>query len=182
MLSASSRILQVILAGLEERDGLTFDETEDLKRDLGMLLHRERMQIASIEIDRSEQILAYMLRPAIDECLNFWFGKSEQTDQEIWNRFGVEVGLASRGDYDHWALDIEHPRLLVALVIRSINSPAVCTGKRPRCTHATRTAGRSWAAGRPTGVAARLSTYRTHFSLFGPYALRGPRGPAPLHA
>jgi hypothetical protein len=41
--------LQVILAGLEEREGLTFDETEDLRRDLGMLLHRERMQIASVE-------------------------------------------------------------------------------------------------------------------------------------
>jgi alkyl hydroperoxide reductase subunit AhpC/uncharacterized protein (DUF924 family) len=109
--------LQVILAGLEERDVLTFDETEDLRRDLRTLLHRERMQIAGVEIDKAEQILAYMLRPAIDECLTLWFGKSEQTDQEIWNRFGVEVGLASRGDYDHWALDVEHPRLLVALVI-----------------------------------------------------------------
>jgi thioredoxin-dependent peroxiredoxin len=109
--------LQVILAGLEERAALTFDETEDLRRDLRMLLHRERMQIASVEIDKADQILAYMLRPAFEECLNLWFGKSEQTDQEIWNRFGVEVALASRGDYDHWALDIEHPRLLVALVI-----------------------------------------------------------------
>jgi thioredoxin-dependent peroxiredoxin len=109
--------LQVILAGLEEREGLTFDETEDLRRDLGMLLHRERMQIASVETDKAEQILAYMLRPAMDECLLLWFGKSELTDQEIWNRFGVEVGLASRGDYDHWALDVENPRLLVALVI-----------------------------------------------------------------
>ena len=109
--------LLVILAGLEERDVLTFDETEDLRRDLRTLLHRERMQIAGVEIDKAEQILAYMLRPAIDECLTLWFGKSEQTDQEIWNRFGVEVGLASRGDYDHWALDVGHPRLLVALVI-----------------------------------------------------------------
>ena len=58
-----------------------------------------------------------MLRPSIEECLNLWFGKSEQTDQEIWNRFGADVALASRGHYDHWALDVEHPRLLVALVI-----------------------------------------------------------------
>ena len=58
-----------------------------------------------------------MLRPDIEECLNLWFGKSEQTDQEIWNRFGADVALASRGHYDHWALDVEHPRLLVALVI-----------------------------------------------------------------
>jgi alkyl hydroperoxide reductase subunit AhpC/uncharacterized protein (DUF924 family) len=109
--------LQVILAGLEERGTLTFDETEDLRRDLGMLLHRERMQIAGAETDKAEQVLGYMIRPSIEDCLNLWFGKSEQTDQEIWNRFGVEVALASRGDYDHWALDIEHPRLLVALVI-----------------------------------------------------------------
>lgn len=109
--------LQVILAGLEERGALTFDETEDLRRDLRMLLHRERMQIVSAETDKAEQVLAYMIRPSIEDCLALWFGKSEQTDQDIWNRFGVEVALASRGDYDHWALDVEHPRLLVALVI-----------------------------------------------------------------
>jgi Bacterial protein of unknown function (DUF924) len=109
--------LQVILAGLEERGALTFDETEDLRRDLRTLLHRERMQVASAEIDKAEQVLAYVIRPGIEDCLNPWFGKTEQTDQEIWNRFGVEVALASRGHYDHWALDVEHPRLLVALVI-----------------------------------------------------------------
>ena len=27
------------------------------------------------------------------------------------------MALASRGHYDHWALNVEHPRLLVALVI-----------------------------------------------------------------
>ena len=58
-----------------------------------------------------------MLRPSIEECLNLWFGKSEQTDQEISQRFGVDVALASKGQYDHWALDVDHPRLLVALVI-----------------------------------------------------------------
>src|SRR4030095_13275216 len=69
------------------------------------------------EIDKAELILQYMLRPSIEECLSLWFGKSEQTDQEIWNRFGADVALASKGHYDHWALDAEHPRLLVALVI-----------------------------------------------------------------
>ncbi|HEY1779625.1 MAG TPA: DUF924 family protein [Roseiarcus sp.] len=109
--------LQVILAGLEERMALTLDETEDLRRDLGMLLHRERMQIARAEVDKAEQILGYMVRPSFEDCLSLWFGKSEHTDQEIWNQFGIEVALAARGDYDHWALDIEHPRFLVALVI-----------------------------------------------------------------
>ncbi|HEY3620992.1 MAG TPA: DUF924 family protein [Roseiarcus sp.] len=35
-------------------------------------------------------------------------------------RFGADSGwvaLASRGNYDHWALDVENPRFLVALVI-----------------------------------------------------------------
>jgi thioredoxin-dependent peroxiredoxin len=58
-----------------------------------------------------------MMRPKIEDCLNLWFGKSERTDQEIWTQFGAEVALASGGHYDHWALDVEHPRLLVALVI-----------------------------------------------------------------
>src|SRR6266480_1285794 len=109
--------LQVILAGLDERDGLTGADMEVLRRDLRMLLRQECIQIAAAEIDNAERILGYMLRPNIEECLNLWFGKSEQTDQEIWSRFGADVALASRGHYDHWALAVEHPRLLVALVI-----------------------------------------------------------------
>jgi alkyl hydroperoxide reductase subunit AhpC/uncharacterized protein (DUF924 family)/CRP-like cAMP-binding protein len=109
--------LQVILAGLEERDTLSGADLEGLQRELSMLLSIDRVQIASAEIDKSEQVLQYMLRPSIGECLNLWFGKSEQTDQDILNRFGADVALASRGQYDHWALNVEHPRLLVALVI-----------------------------------------------------------------
>ena len=109
--------LQVILAGLDERDVLSGADTEALRRELRMLLQLERMQIATAESDKAEQVLQYMLRPGIEECLKLWFGKSEETDQEIWNQFGADVALASRGHYDHWALDAEHPRLLVALVI-----------------------------------------------------------------
>jgi len=109
--------LQVILAGLDERDALSREDIEALRREMRMLLKLEGIQIATAEIDKAEQVLEYMLRPSIEECLNLWFGKSEQTDQEIWNRFGADVALASRGHYDHWALDVEHPRLLVALVI-----------------------------------------------------------------
>jgi alkyl hydroperoxide reductase subunit AhpC/uncharacterized protein (DUF924 family) len=109
--------LQVILAGLEERDALGGADLEGLERELRMLLQIDRIQIATAEIEKAEQVLQYMLRPNIEECLNLWFGKSEQTDQDILNRFGTDVVLASRGQYDHWALNVEHPRLLVALVI-----------------------------------------------------------------
>jgi alkyl hydroperoxide reductase subunit AhpC/uncharacterized protein (DUF924 family) len=109
--------LEVILGGLDDRDSLSATDTEALRRDLRILLRQERIQIAAAEIEKAEQILNYMLRPDIEECLKLWFGKSEQTDHEIWNRFGADVALSSRGHYDHWALDIEHPRLLVALVI-----------------------------------------------------------------
>jgi alkyl hydroperoxide reductase subunit AhpC/uncharacterized protein (DUF924 family)/CRP-like cAMP-binding protein len=109
--------LQIILAGLEGRDALSGADLEDLERELRMLLHIDRIQIATAEIDKAEQVLQYMLRPNIEECLNLWFGKSEQTDRDIFSRFGADVALASRGHYDHWALNVEHPRLLVALVI-----------------------------------------------------------------
>jgi alkyl hydroperoxide reductase subunit AhpC/uncharacterized protein (DUF924 family) len=111
------RSLQVILAGLEERDALSGADIEALRREMRMLLQLEGIQIATAEIEKAEQVLQYMLRPSIEDCLHLWFGKSEQTDQEIWNNFGADVALASRGHYDHWALDVEHPRLLVALVI-----------------------------------------------------------------
>src|SRR5437868_294018 len=109
--------LQVILAGLDGRETLSESDTETLRRELRMLLKLEGIQIAAAEIDKAEQVLQYMLRPNIEECLNLWFGKSEQTDQEIWTRFGADVALAAKGHYDHWALDVDHPRLLVALVI-----------------------------------------------------------------
>jgi len=109
--------LQVILAGLDEHDALSSADTQALRRELGMLLQLERMQVAAVEIEKAERVLDYMLRPSMGECLNVWFGKSEQTDQEIWSRFGSDVALASKGHFDHWALDLEHPRLLVALVI-----------------------------------------------------------------
>src|SRR5262245_46019102 len=109
--------LNVILAGLDERQGLSGADMEALQRELRMLLQIERFQVATAEIDKAEQVLGYMLRPTMEECLTLWFGKSEETDQEIWNRFGADVALASRGHYDHWALNVENPRLLVALVI-----------------------------------------------------------------
>jgi alkyl hydroperoxide reductase subunit AhpC/uncharacterized protein (DUF924 family)/CRP-like cAMP-binding protein len=109
--------LLVILAGLDERDALFGMEMEVLQRELRILLQTERLQVAQAEIDKAEQVLAYMLRENIEEGLDLWFGKSEHTDQEIWNRFGTDVALASKGYYDHWALNTEHSRLLVALVI-----------------------------------------------------------------
>lgn len=109
--------LQVILAGLEERDALAGADLDALQHELRMLLETDRIQIAATEIGKADEVLQYMLRPGIDECLKLWFGKSEQTDQDILSRFGANVVLASHGHYDHWALNLEYPRLLVALVI-----------------------------------------------------------------
>jgi alkyl hydroperoxide reductase subunit AhpC/uncharacterized protein (DUF924 family) len=109
--------LRVILAGLDEHDALFGADLEVLEHGLRLLLQSDRLQIPDGEIARGEEVLDYMLRPSMEECLTLWFGKSEETDQEIWRRFGADVDLASRGHYDHWAMSLEHPRLLVALVI-----------------------------------------------------------------
>jgi alkyl hydroperoxide reductase subunit AhpC/uncharacterized protein (DUF924 family)/CRP-like cAMP-binding protein len=109
--------LNVILAGIDEQDALSPPEMESLQRELRMLLQIEHFQIAAAEVEKAEEVLAFMLRPTIEECLGLWFGKVEETDREIWRRFGADVALASRGNFDHWALNLEHPRLLVALVI-----------------------------------------------------------------
>lgn len=109
--------LNVILAGIDERDALSAPEMESLQRELRMLLQIEHFQIAEAEVEKAEEVLGFMLRPTMEECLGLWFGKVEETDREIWTRFGADVALASRGSFDHWALNLEHPRLLVALVI-----------------------------------------------------------------
>ena len=122
-----------------------------------------------------------MFRPSIEDCLNLWFGKFEQTDQEIWNRFGADVALASRGHYDHWALNVEHPRLLVALVImldqfrrnmyRETPEMYACD---PRCLALVK-------RGLRVGVGAAASADRAGVPLPGADPFRGARGPAPLH-
>jgi hypothetical protein len=109
--------LTVILAGLDQHDGLSGKEMQSLQRELRMLLKADHLQVAREEIAKAEDVLSYMLRPTIEQCLDLWFGKAEATDKEIWDRFGADVALATRGHYDLWALNVEYPRLLVALVI-----------------------------------------------------------------
>jgi alkyl hydroperoxide reductase subunit AhpC/uncharacterized protein (DUF924 family) len=109
--------LKVILAGIDENAGLSGADMEVLGRELRILLESDRLDLTTTEIEKSEHVLHYMIRPRMEDCLDLWFGKSEQTDQEIWDRFGADVALASRGHYDHWALNTDRPRLLVALVI-----------------------------------------------------------------
>ena len=94
--------LNVILAGIDDQDALSAPEVESLQHELRMLLQIEHFQIAPAEVDKAEEVLSWMLRPSIEECLGLWFGKVEATDREIWTRFGADVALASRGNYDHW--------------------------------------------------------------------------------
>jgi peroxiredoxin len=111
------RGLEVILAGIEERNALSKEDVLELRRDLHILVERERMETPSSEIEKAGQVIDFMLRPTMEECLSLWFGKSDETDLQILKQFGAEVALASKGYYDHWALDVEYPHLLVALVI-----------------------------------------------------------------
>ena len=87
------------------------------------------------------------MRPKIENCPQPVVRQvGAEPTKRIWTQFGAEVALASRGHYDHWALDVEqHPRLLVALslVIMLDQFPRqTCTATRRRCTPATRTASR----------------------------------------
>jgi uncharacterized protein (DUF924 family) len=74
-------------------------------------------QISSEDQLKAETIIAFTFRPTVDACLELWFGKSSLTDTEIWNRFGHDVQQATKGAYDHWVQDTDHPRLFLALII-----------------------------------------------------------------
>jgi len=93
--------LDIVLAGLDggyaARDtGARFTSAEQLK---------------------AEGIIAFTFRPTVEECLDLWFGKSQQTDADIWRQFGEDVALATNGTYDHWALNPDYPRMLLALIL-----------------------------------------------------------------
>jgi len=77
---------------------------------------RER-RITSGEQLIAENIIAFTFRPTVDACLQLWFGKSHDTDADIWQRFEGDVDRASRGELDHWATADDNPRMFLALII-----------------------------------------------------------------
>jgi uncharacterized protein (DUF924 family) len=109
--------LKVVLTGLDGREQMTKDDIDALRGELQALAGEGRVRFTSAEQLKAESVIAYMFRSTIEECLQSWFGKSEQTDIDIWTQFGEDVSLASEGAYDHWALNPEHPRMLLALVL-----------------------------------------------------------------
>ena len=147
-----------------------------------MLLQIERLEIAAAEIDKTEQVLAYMLRPSIEECLNLWFGKSEQTDQEIWNRFGADVALASRGHYDHWALERRAPAPPRGAGDHARPVPAQHVPRHAADVRLRRRAASRWSsAGCASACSEGLRADRAGLPLPGADPLRGARRPASLH-
>jgi len=113
----SNHALRLILAGLHQRDELDYGDIVSLRRELSALVDNNGSRITSEEQLKAESIIAFTFRPTIDACLELWFGKSLHTDTEIWRRFREDVERASEGGYDHWALDPDHPRMLLALII-----------------------------------------------------------------
>jgi uncharacterized protein (DUF924 family) len=109
--------LNVVLTGLDGREEMTKDDIDGLRRELQALVGEGRVRFTSEEQLKAESVIAYTFRPTVEACLELWFGKSEQTDTDIWRQFGEDVALASEGTYDHWALNPEHPRMLLALIM-----------------------------------------------------------------
>jgi uncharacterized protein (DUF924 family) len=146
------RGLNVILTGLDGREEMAADEIRALKRELRALAGESAARFTSAEQLKAESIIAFTFRPTVGECLDLWFGKSQQTDADIWRLFGEDVALASQGDYDHWALNPEYPRMLLALIMlldqfrRNMyrNTPEMYAAD-PRCLMLVRRAIRSGA-------------------------------------
>ncbi|MDA5093731.1 DUF924 family protein [Aliiroseovarius sp. KMU-50] len=112
-----SNAIHQLLSGLNNRDTLDVTDIQQLKRDLSTLAQKARPGFTSHEQLTAENIIAYTFRPTVESCLEIWFGKSQQTDDEIWRRFGADVLQASQGHYDHWALSPRHPRMFLAYII-----------------------------------------------------------------
>jgi len=112
-----SDALNLILAGLEGRSALDYEGVLSLQKELSLLAQSRGESITSEEQLKAESIIAFIFRDSVGDCLDLWFGKSLHTDAEIWRRFGDDVLHASTGKYDHWALNTEHPRMFLALII-----------------------------------------------------------------
>ena len=51
---------------------------------------------------------------AVDERFKFWFGKSDQADKEITDRFSSDVDRLINAQYQHW---LQHPKGRLAAII-----------------------------------------------------------------
>lgn len=109
--------LRVVATGLDGLDKLEASQIETLRRELHALATDGDTPITSAEQLKAERVIAFAFRPTVEQCLELWFGKSEQTDFEIWSQFGDDVALATEGAYDHWALSPQHPRMFLALIL-----------------------------------------------------------------
>ena len=109
--------VDLIISGLTGRDHLRRNDIESLCNELRILADPASRRITSEEQLKAERIVAFMFRPSVEECLTLWFGKSAQTDVDIWHMFGEDVQQASDGAYDHWALNPNHPRMFLALIL-----------------------------------------------------------------
>ena len=119
-LSTAQRLqgaLKMVAMGLDGQQHMEREDIEALQRELHSLAIDGRVHFTSAEQLKAENIIAFVFRPTVEQCLELWFGKSQKTDQEIWSKFGEDVSLASQGVYDHWALSTEHPRMLLALIL-----------------------------------------------------------------
>ena len=173
--------LHVILAGLDEQDGLSPIEMEALQRELRMLLQIEHFQIAPAEVEKAEQVLAYMFRPTIEECLNLWFGKVEADRpgdlEPLRRRRGAGLARALR------PLGAQHRASAAAGGARHHARP-VPPQHVPRDAGDVRLRPALPRAGqaRPAGRGRRAAEAdRAGLPLPRPHPFRGARGPAPLH-
>ena len=127
--------LQVVLTGLDGREQLTGADIDSLRRELEALAGEGRVQLTSDEQLKAEGIIAWAFRPTVEECLQLWFGKSAQTDIDIWQHFGEDVARASEtegtvliralvgkdGRVKDWVV-IEGPAVLVDAAVVSARS------------------------------------------------------------
>lgn len=109
--------VELIISGLAGREQLERGDIESLCSELRLLAGASSARVTSDEQLTAERIIAFMFRPSVEDCLILWFGKSQQTDTDIWQLFGDDVHDASEGRYDHWALNPNHPRMLLALIL-----------------------------------------------------------------
>jgi uncharacterized protein (DUF924 family) len=75
---------------------------------------RSISRISLSEEQLVDDILGYMVHDDMTTNMLLWFGKDSQTDLYITQTFGEHIGVALKGEYDHW---VNSARSAVALII-----------------------------------------------------------------
>ena len=98
-LQAVLRKVRILCDGIPDDQAISGAALKKLKDSLLQLQLAASPSVTPEEKANAKSVLDFMILPSMEDCLELCFGKSKETDEQIWNEFGEDLAKASMGMY-----------------------------------------------------------------------------------